>query len=111
MSSYRRYYLPSVSWSDVKGGVWRIQPYNVTDYFFIFRVQNLLTSAYPICHGLIAYLLGDFSYNMNFSPPNLRHSGHIKTREYLQLSNDIFERITEYDDTNTNRSNKPDYML
>ena len=45
MSSYRRYYLPSVSWSDVKGGVWRIQPYNVTDYFFIFRVQNLLTSA------------------------------------------------------------------
>ena len=47
MSSYRRYYLPSVSWSDVKGGVWRIQPYNVTDYFFIFRVQNLLTSASP----------------------------------------------------------------
>lgn len=45
MSSYRRYYLPRVSWSDVKGGVWRIQPYNVTDYFFIFRVQNLLTSA------------------------------------------------------------------
>lgn len=93
MSSYRRYYLPSVSWSDVKGGVWRIQPYNVTDYFFIFRVQNLLTSAYE------------------FLPPNLRHSGHIKTREYLQLSNDIFERITEYDDTDTNRSNKPDYML
>lgn len=47
MSSYRRYYLPRVSWSDVKGGVWRIQPYNVTDYFFIFRVQNLLTSAMP----------------------------------------------------------------
>ena len=47
MSSYRRYYLPRVSWSDVKGGVWRIQPYNVTDYFFIFRVQNLLTSAVP----------------------------------------------------------------
>ena len=86
MSSYRRYYLPSISWSDVKGGVWRIQPYSVTDYFFIFRVQNLLTSApwlnrllvggllyylifHPICHGLIAYLLGDFSYNMNFSPP------------------------------------------
>ena len=45
MSSYRRYYLPRVSWSDVKGGVWRIQPYNVTEYFFIFRVQNLLTSA------------------------------------------------------------------
>ena len=45
MSSYRRYYLPRVSWSDVKGVVWRIQPYNVTDYFFIFRVQNLLTSA------------------------------------------------------------------
>ena len=46
MSSYRRYYLPRVSWSDVKGGVWRIQPYNVTEYFFIFRVQNLLTSAH-----------------------------------------------------------------
>ena len=47
MSSYRRYYLPRVSWSDVKGGVWRIQPYNVTEYFFIFRVQNLLSSALP----------------------------------------------------------------
>ena len=45
MSSYRRHYLPSISWSDVKGGVRLIQPYSVTDYFLIFRVQNLLTSA------------------------------------------------------------------
>ena len=46
MSSYRRHYLPSISWSDVKGGVRLIQPYSVTDYFLIFRVQNLLTSAF-----------------------------------------------------------------
>ena len=45
MSSYRRHYLPSISRSDVKGGVRLIQPYSVTDYFLIFRVQNLLTSA------------------------------------------------------------------
>ena len=45
MSSYRRHYLPSISRSDVKGGVRLIQPYSVTDYFLIFRVHNLLTSA------------------------------------------------------------------
>lgn len=45
MSSYRRHYLPGISRSDVKGGVRLIQPYSVTDYFLIFRVQNLLTSA------------------------------------------------------------------
>ena len=57
MSSYRRYYLPRVSWSDVKGGVWRIQPYNVTDYFFIFRVQNLLTSAECIINTFIPLII------------------------------------------------------
>ncbi len=64
MSSYRRYYLPRVSWSDVKGGVWRIQPYNVTDYFFIFRVQNLLTSAPFLA-------LGDFPLFGLFAPIQL----------------------------------------
>lgn len=77
----------------------------------------------PICWGI--FLQDDFftQFVMTESPTcwgiflqsgflsNLRHGGHIKTREYLQLSNDIFERITEYDDTDTNRSNKPDYML
>ena len=66
---------------------------------------------HPICHGLIAYLLGEFSYNMNFSPTYAIAVDISQTREYLQLSNDIFERITEYDDIDTNRSNKPDYML
>ena len=72
MSSYRRYYLPRVSWSDVKGGVWRIQPYNVTDYFFIFRVQNLLTSASatfpPTCLPLLCFRLGHFFYSATFPP-------------------------------------------
>ena len=64
MSSYRRHYLPSISRSDVKGGVRLIQPYSVTDYFLIFRVQNLLTSAsrttliYPKFLSLIEWGFG-----------------------------------------------------
>lgn len=66
-----------------------------------FFTQFVMTES-PTCWGI--FLQSGFL-------SNLHHGGHIKTREYLQLSNDIFERITEYDDTNTNRSNKPDYML
>ena len=81
MSSYRRYYLPSVSWSDVKGGVWRIQPYNVTDYFFIFRVQNLLTSAFFTQLAPISRLvIGGFLDNVKKSPNLFQHG-------YLQLEN------------------------
>ena len=83
MSSYRRYYLPRVSWSDVKGGVWRIQPYNVTDYFFIFRVQNLLTSAEnvqieknsPTACFLIAGWLGENVQIKQKSPVPTRNGG------------------------------------
>ena len=97
MSSYRRYYLPSVSWSDVKGGVWRIQPYNVTDYFFIFRVQNLLTSATrllpgrfrlrdfpgfttfpPTCFLLSSFRLGDFPT----FPPTRLLPGRFRLRDF-----------------------------
>ena len=57
MSSYRRYYLPSVSWSDVKGGVWRIQPYNVTDYFFIFRLLLLIAKTPGLQPGVSKHIL------------------------------------------------------
>ena len=113
MSSYRQHYLPSVSWSDVKGGVQLIQPYNVTDYFLIFRVQNLLTSALEsgqpdliyffydsddtLVEDVIEELNAGVEYCSNFTPNQLEEI-YIGKKGKLQFKNEKINKIIHPDD-------------